>query len=208
MKKKEKIMLYYEDKIKSGHTEHEMLGWESERAQKARFDALYDNVMLKGKSLLDVGCGLGSLYGYLSDKGCSVKYTGVDILDIMIEKAKEIYSDAVDTEFICKDIFKEQVFDEKQFDIVYASGMFNLQLDNNIEFLSQAVLRFSMIAKSHIVFSLLHADSPDKEALYCYYRPSDVLDMLKPLTYSREWGVDIIEGYLKNDFTVIMIALQ
>lgn len=203
LKKTEKIKEYYEAKIKNGLEGYQVLGWESEKAQHERFNAFVDNIKLEGLSLLDVGCGIGSFYEYLSSERINVEYFGVDILSSMIDKAKEKHPEA---QFICSDIFKENIFIKKQFDAVYASGMFNLELKNNREFLSSAVLEFTALAKKYVGFSLLHINSPNKESDYCYYDPSDILQILKPIVYNGQWSTQIVEGYLNNDFTVILTA--
>ncbi|NVL90353.1 MAG: hypothetical protein HWN69_05065, partial [Desulfobacterales bacterium] len=48
--------------------DHEMVGWGSEESQKCRFGVLCQLDDLSGKSVLDVGCGLGDLYGYLRNR--------------------------------------------------------------------------------------------------------------------------------------------
>ena len=59
---KELIESYYKDKIKPENPDYRVHGWESEAAARKRFGALFAAVDLNGKTLLDVGCGVGSLY--------------------------------------------------------------------------------------------------------------------------------------------------
>jgi len=42
--------------------------WGGEESQKQRFDVLLSIGDLNGKSVLDVGCGFGDLYGYLRQR--------------------------------------------------------------------------------------------------------------------------------------------
>ncbi len=168
-------------------------------SQRLRFDILLSNVDLDGKKILDVGCGLGNLYEYISQKGIKVKYTGVDILEKMVYSAKK---KRLDAEFLCMDIFDGHPFKKGQFDVVYASGTFNLNLGNNIEFLKAALRELFEISGSSVAFNLLHYKSPDKETPYFYYKPDDVVGIIEELPYEID-RVNIVEQYLKNDFTVI-----
>jgi ubiquinone/menaquinone biosynthesis C-methylase UbiE len=201
MKRFETIRTYYESNMGKGLPEYSILGWESEDAQNLRFDILASSVELDGKRILDVGCGTGNLLGYLSQKNINVKYTGMDILSSMIEYAK---GKKLNGDFYHVDIFKNNIFEKESFDIIYASGIFNLNLQNNAEFLSKALNVFIDLSKEAIVFNLLHIDSPSKENLYYYFSPDDVARILEPISKRLE-KVNIIENYLQNDFTVICL---
>ena len=198
LKKTEKIRTYYESKMGQGLPDYGVLGWESEKAQQLRFDMLLNAVSLDGKELLDIGCGMGNLLEYLSSKKIDVKYTGVDILASMIEYAQ---CKRLNGEFCCIDIFEDDSFDNRSFDIVYTSGIFNLNLGNNREFLLKALKKMLGFAKEAVVFNLLHKDSPDREDKYFYYDPEEVGQLLKGFSDIAE--IAIKEQYLKNDFTVV-----
>ena len=198
MKKKEKIQDYYESKMGQGLPDYGVLGWESEKAQYLRFDMLTDNIPLEGRSLLDIGCGMGNLLEYIEGKNINVKYTGVDILDSMIEHArcKELKGD-----FQCADVFEGSPFPGNSFDVVYTSGIFNLNLGNNSDFLENALEKMLKLAREAVVFNLLHKDSPGREDKYFYYDPEEVKELLKK--FAEIDRVAIIQKYLNNDFTVI-----
>jgi len=195
MKKVEKIKTYYENNMAKDLPEYGILGWESEEAQRLRFDVLIDRVELEGKRLLDVGCGTGNLLEYINSKGIHVKYTGVDILEKMIRKA---LSKKLDGNFFHMDIFKENTFSQDSFDVVYTSGIFNLNLGNNKEFLRNALELFFDLSCGSVV----HVDSPDREDKYFYFHPDEVRSILDE--FSGLLGkIEFVEAYLKNDFTVV-----
>ncbi|NJD02413.1 MAG: methyltransferase domain-containing protein [Ruminiclostridium sp.] len=181
-----------------GLPDYDVLGWESKKAQQLRFDMLLDSVSLDGKTLLDIGCGMGNLLEYLNSKGISVKYTGADILKSMIEYA---VCKRLNGEFCNVDVFDDGLFADRSFDIVYASGIFNLNLGNNREFLLKAVRKMILMANEAVVFNLLHKDSPDREDRYFYYDPKEVRTLLKDIQGIGK--VIIKEQYLNNDFTVV-----
>ena len=198
LKKTEKIRKYYESKMGQGLPDYGVLGWESEKAQQLRFDMLLNAVPLEGKALLDIGCGMGNLLEYLDSKGINVKYTGVDILQSMIEYAE---CKRLNGEFCCLDVFDDNSFNGRSFDIVYTSGIFNLNLGNNREFLLKALNKMLDFAKDAVVFNLLHKDSPDREDKYFYYDPEEVRELLENFPGIEK--VNIKEQYLNNDFTVV-----
>lgn len=199
MNKLEIIKTYYEDNMAKGLPEYGVLGWESEEAQRLRFDMLLSSVNLEGKTLLDVGCGTGNLLEYVNSKGINVSYTGVDILDKMIEQAK---SKQLDAEFYHMDIFKNNIFNNDAFDVIYASGIFNLNLGNNKAFLINALELFFRLSSEAVVFNLLHCASPDREDKYYYFHPDEVSEIIADFSNVIE-KAEFVEAYLKNDFTVV-----
>lgn len=201
MKKVEQIKTYYQPKLDKEQPDFKVLGWESEEAQKLRFAMLTDNISLEGKTLLDVGCGLGNLFQFIHSKNINVKYTGIDILKEMIDRASANNPDGT---FMFLDIFNDNPFPEKSFDVIYTSGIFNLNLGNNKDFLSKAIGLFAKTAREAIVFNLLHIASPDREDRYYYFDPDEVKKIIDDLSFGFK-SIEIVEQYLKNDFTVICI---
>jgi len=107
-----------------------------------------------------------------------------------------------DARFVCGDIFDP---DEKvigagmRFDVVFCSGMLNLELGNNTEFLPEALRRMLELAGEHMVVNLLHARSKIRYPHCAYYDPEAVMKILEPMGCK----VRLIDNYLPNDFTVI-----
>jgi len=199
MKKIQIIKTYYESNMGKGLPEYGILGWESEEAQRLRFSVLLSSVNIEGKRLLDVGCGTGNLYEYITEKGINFDYVGVDILQSMVDMAN---AKNLDAEFRCIDIFKHNPFEENSFDVVYSSGIFNLDLGNNREFLAEAVRLFVSLARETVAFNLLDIASPGKEKPYFYFDPDEVPEIIEKAT-DRIDKINIIKQYLQNDFTVI-----
>jgi trans-aconitate methyltransferase len=161
---------------------------------------LLSSVELANKKLLDVGCGMGGLFEYLLSRRIDVRYTGVDILKVMIDKAKDKHLDA---EFYHADIFKDNIFEDRSFDVIYASGIFNLNLGNNRAFLQNALALFLRLSNEAVVFNLLHCDSPNREDKYFYFHPDEVAEILDGFS-EQIAKVEFVEAYLKNDFTVVL----
>lgn len=179
---------------------HQILDWESRDAQNSRFSVLTENVSLNGRTLLDVGCGLADLYSFLLDNGIKPDYTGIDILP---EMAKSAISRYPEVKILCGDIFSEpELIGKNKYEVVFSSGIFNLNLGNNIEFLDDALKLFHEISSEYIVFNLLSEKSDNREDKYYYYSIKDVETAVKKICFSK---VKIVEDYLLNDLSVICV---
>ena len=95
--------------------------------------------LFSGMSVLDVGCGLGNLLDAFQERNIPVEYSGIDLIPDMVEKARMRFPEA---RWFCCDIFSHSPFREKEFDAVYASGIFNINLGNNMCFLLKALNLF------------------------------------------------------------------
>lgn len=196
MRKKKAIERHYAPRITPGRENYDVLDWASAASQEARFRVLVENVPLAGKSLLDVGAGLGDLWGFLKRRGLAVDYTGVDLLETMVQAARHRHPDA---RFLCADLFADSPFDPDSFDIVFCSGMFNLDVGNNLAFMPVALASFFRLARDYVVVNMLHKRARGGEGAYFYYDPTEIIEMLQP--YRCE--VRLLDDYLPNDFTVV-----
>lgn len=202
MDRKQTIRAYYERRIRPWRPDHLILDWASSETQRKRFDVLIDRVDLAGRGLLDVGCGLGNLWGYLKERRIPARYTGVDILAKMVRAARRRYPDA---QFVCADIFGDDAFEPDSFDVVYCSGAMNLDLGNNLGFIARAAQRFLHIARHQAVFNLLHRRASDgPPGPYFYTDPVEVQPLLRGLPCEA----DFVDDYLPNDFTVVCTKLR
>jgi SAM-dependent methyltransferase len=189
------IESHYLPRIHDTETNSAILDWESVEAQELRFDALIRSIDLSGKSLLDVGCGLGDLHTFLTRRGIKVDYLGIDLLPEMISTAR-LRNPGV--AFRDLDLFRNPDSIERTFDVVFCSGIFNLNLGNNHAFLEEALEVFFRLANEAVVFNLLHKRSPDPDHHYFYFTPDEVIPKVWP--YSDD--IRILDDYLANDFTV------
>jgi len=109
------------------------LGWNGGASKiNKRFEVLSSVGNINSCSLLDVGCGFGDLYGYLS-KDFSFDYTGIDILPFLVEEAKKTYTLNNESNAPCfmeMDLLQQNIFSSNSIDYVVASGVFNAQLAN------------------------------------------------------------------------------
>ena len=192
---------YYIPRLNQGEEDHEKLGWESREAQFQRFDVLLNHVSFEGHSVLDVGCGLGNLLDAFKLKNLHVRFTGVDIVSDMILRARQRHPES---SWHCCDIFSESPFGDERFDVVFSSGIFNIDLGNNPEFLVNALALFLALSNEYVCFNLLSDRSTDKEEGYYYYSAEEVKQDIINRFSLEEHQITIKSDYLENDFTIII----
>ena len=122
-------------------------------------------------------------------------YTGVDIVEKMVAAARDDHDDA---DFHCGDVFAGDMFEPGGFDVVFSSGVFNLDLGNNAEFLPGAIARLLDLTREYLVFNLLHKRAAGGGP-YFYFDP----DQVRPILAALPCRSRILSNYLPNDFTVI-----
>jgi SAM-dependent methyltransferase len=194
---RERIDQHYRDRIRDDADGADIVDWASPAHQQIRFDTLIDHVPLAGRSLLDVGCGVGDLLGRLAERAVECDYLGIDLLDAMTAQAQKRYPHG---RFHTLDIFADPCpLPAESFDVVFASGTFNLHLDNHHAFLTRAIERMLLLARDVVAFNLLHVRSPVHCGYCAYFRPDDVLAMIAGMGCT----VRIVDDYLPNDFTII-----
>jgi len=190
------IRKHYEPRLEACREHFDILDWADAAGQQARFEVLARRVDLRGKSLLDVGCGLGDLWAFLRARRLGVDYTGVDILERMVESAQIAYPRA---RFVTADVFSVNPFGGRRFDVTFCSGVFNLDLGNNRRFLRQALARLMELTGEVVVFNLLHERTPRRHDHCFYHDPKEVRRLVERLGCRAE----VVDDYLPNDFTIL-----
>jgi SAM-dependent methyltransferase len=112
----ESVTTYYTNLADKFEESYKSVDWGSEEGQKIRFEVIVAIADLRGKTVLDLGCGLGDMYSYLYP--CDVEYTGYDITRRMVEIATTRFPKA---RFECRGLEK----DNRKFDYILASGIFS-----------------------------------------------------------------------------------
>jgi SAM-dependent methyltransferase len=101
----------------------EKLEWTDRRTQRLRFEAFLLENDVAGKTVLDIGCGLGDFYAHLRQRGIDVEYVGYDISAAMVQ--------------LCRARYPEQRFESgdilsyhpaSRFDFTVAFGIHNIRV--------------------------------------------------------------------------------
>jgi len=128
------------------------LGWGKHGRQALRFSVLTGVGDLQGKSVLDVGCGFGDLYGYLAEQGWTGRYVGIDLVPDLVKEGQIRFPNA---DLRVGD-FEEQIFD-KPFDYVIASGIFNFRLiqEDNWTYIMRTLKNMLALASSGVAVDFM-----------------------------------------------------
>lgn len=187
---------YYGRKIEKYKNGPEIVGW-SKRGQLIRFEILSEIGDLKNKKILDIGCGLGDFYEFLTkNKGIKLKgYLGIDANPILIERAKRKYPKA---NFEVRDLLKNPI--KNRFDYVFESGIFGVETPNWQDMTKQLLIRMFDACKIGVAANFLSDSIPFKKTSGIHYEnPSNVLDFVGKNLSSR---TILKHDYLPHDFTI------
>lgn len=193
---------YYTQKVKEFGATPKGVDWNSEESQILRFDILSQVINSKEEfSVLDYGCGFGSMLKYMSKKYQNFNFTGYDISDEMINTAKDSFKNEK------RGSWKTVLDDNLTFDYTIASGIFNIKLENSNEEWKQYVFNTLDKINNHSIkgfsFNILTKYS-DKEYMkdYLFYAdPLLIFDYCKK-NFSR--NVALLHDYDLYEFTIIV----
>ncbi len=129
------------------------VGWNTSHGQLAGFLQLVRlDGFGSGVRVLDLGCGLGDLVGFLAARDIDVDYTGWDICEPLIDAARARYPGA---RFAVRDILAEAP--RERFDFVLCSGALNLVLPDHEAWLARMVGAMFRLCTRGLAFNLLSA---------------------------------------------------
>ena len=172
-----------------GKNQPECVGWmDGTENGQLRFQKIYEGGIGDDDSILDVGCGVAHLHTYLTNKGWSGKYLGIDpnkkAIDVVDENIKARHCTIED-------------LDDTKYDWVISNGVFNLGLKEDMTF--WIIENMVKLANKGIIFNMLRA--PYEDDKYEAYNPMWVHHKLQDYNPSK---LEIVEDYMKNDpeFTV------
>jgi SAM-dependent methyltransferase len=105
-------------------------------------------------SLLDIGCGFGGLLDHAKSKSVVLEYTGIDIVQAMVEHGQNRHPDAT---FATGSVFDFNP--ERPFDYVVCNGVLTEKLDVSIrafdEFARRMIRRMFELCARGIAFNLM-----------------------------------------------------
>jgi SAM-dependent methyltransferase len=171
--------------------------WNGVQAQEQRFRVLTEIGDLNRCAILDVGCGLGDLYGYLQGQGYTVDYLGMDINPQMVEFARIKYPAA---EFRVMDLIAGSA--NLSFDYVLASGIFFFPFLNRSrwdKYVITMLEKMFSLSKEGCATNFLSTISEKPDGFSIYSDPWHILKLIQK-TISK-W-VTIRHDYRLNDFTL------
>ena len=198
-KDKKKVIKRYTERFEQYGYSPKSLGWDKGK-HDIRFDILTSQYDFKKKSILDIGCGFGDLNITLRKRvGNNYTYHGIDIVPVLIDKAKEMYQND-NIEFSCND-FLSANFDTK-YDYIIASGIFNFKLisGNNYSFIRNVIKKSFELCNDGFAFDFL-SDKVDYKYDHTFHSsPAEILSM--GYEYSR--NVILRNDYMPFEFSLFV----
>jgi len=193
----------YTNRYKKFGVDARSLGWGSSKDQKIRFEVIYRNFDLEGKTIMDVGCGLADLYVYLKTKGVNINYIGVDAIPDFVEYCKKQYPEQ---SFFCTNVMYDLKLPNP--DVVIALGLLNFKLHtvDNFLYTKMFLKRMFDFTKAILItdfISTYRTPEYPKEDHIFYHAPESVFEFSQTLTSN----IRIYHDYKPNPQKEFMIAL-
>jgi len=188
---------YYVSQLKQHQTAEKRVGWNSAQGQSIRFEIFYGLGPLQGAKILDVGCGLGAFWAYLRGRGVTPRYTGVDLFPNVIREARRNYPEP---RFEVRNILSRP-FPARAFDYVFLSGVFNVKIRDNWEYMRALLVSSLRQARKAVAFNVLNAEAELKEADRFAVEPKALVSFARKLGASK---VHLFDHYHHLDLTLFL----
>lgn len=188
----------YNDKYKTFGYSPKALGWDKGK-QDIRFDVLTSLYDFNNKSVLDIGCGFGDLNRVLNAKFNNYTYLGVDLVENLIHKGRELYTTS-NIRFKTGDILEMDL--EEPFDFATSSGVFNYKFKDfdTYWFIEEVIKKALKVCKDGIAFDFL-SDKVDYQLEHTFHSsPEKILGMA--YKYSR--NVVLRNDYMPFEFSLFI----
>lgn len=186
-----KIASFYEECFKKYGPTHSGLAWPNAEDMWLRHKIMLDLVKTTDGSILDFGCGTGSLLKYLRLNNWENSYIGIDINPDSVSFCQNEYGQDRLAYFECMDILKDGKIPETDYTII--NGVFTvkdtLTQDQMWDFMSSTIKKLFEKSKKGIAFNLMQ-EHVDYKKDNLFHVPFDKLaDFLKK-NLSRHYRFD------------------
>jgi len=198
---RQKVKSYYSEKVLQFGATPAGVDWSSPESQQLRFKQLVK--LCDGSTIFSIndwGCGYGAMYEYLTYQGFQFQYSGYDLSDSMIDRARSMIADKLNCEFTVGDSLKEA-------DYTVASGVFNVKLDVPVpdweKYVLETLDKMDRVSRKGFSFNILtrYADKEHmKDHLY-YADPCFYFDYCKK-KFSKH--VALLHDYPLYEFSILV----
>jgi SAM-dependent methyltransferase len=186
------VLARYSERLRALGPVPEALGWTKGR-HVLRYHVLLEPWHLSTERVLDFGCGFGDMYAYCREHLPDVAYEGFDLNPALVDIGRARYPAA---KLSAGDALRGDL--SGQWDVIVASGVFNLQLSDNWEFIQAAFDWFARHARRGFAANFL-SDRVDYRLDHTYHAdPCKILE----LAYRYSNRVMLRNDYMPFEFTV------
>jgi SAM-dependent methyltransferase len=190
-----RIANYYQDLVQKYGHDPRACDYGRPQSQEIKFRVLSEAMPVKGRSVLDVGCGFADFHRFLRDRFGEVRYSGIDVCPAMVEEARRLDPHC---EVKLANILDASI--RERFDLVTANGIFYLLGYEAWSTMQEIVRRMYAVAEHAVAFNSLSSWAEDKDPGEFYADPAEVLQFCRTLT---PWVV-LRHDYHPRDFTIYM----
>ena len=195
---KKKNIEFFTKTLNNANNEHSAVA-QSERSHLKRFENIYKIGNWNNKSVLDVGCGIGSFYDFIIKRNKSINYTGFDINELMVKEAKKRNKN-IENRFFVKDIIEEPI--SEKFNYVISVGPFNLKFANtyNMDFTKILLDKMFMVSIDGFAISMTSSLSKKKNNDTFYFDPLLITKYIS--SFTNNYILD--HSFLPHDFVLFV----
>jgi len=191
----DRIPSYYDSLVERYGHDARAADYGGPESQHVKFGVLADVLSLKGRRVLDVGCGFADWADYLTNRYGEVEYTGVDLSPKMVAGAQ---ARRPDLDIRLGNILTLDT--AETFDVVTANGIFYLLGDDAWALMQRIVGRMFDLCTAAVAFSTLSSLAEHQVPDEFYAEPVATLEFCRTLT---PWVV-LRHDYHPRDFAVYM----
>ena len=191
----EYIKRYTERFLEFGYSP-ETLGWGKNGKQNIRFSVLANDAIKENASVLDIGCGFADLYSFMREKSWKGNYHGIDIVPVLINKAKEHYPNI---KLENKDFSNDHL---NKSDYVIASGIFNAKLNEelNEQYIEKSLVRMFELCNKAVCVDFMSTYVDFKKLGAWHTSPEWAFSIAKKISKR----VVLRSDYMPYEFTLII----
>tara|TARA_B100000427_G_scaffold181544_1_gene150920 strand:- start:1541 stop:2143 length:603 start_codon:yes stop_codon:yes gene_type:complete len=190
------VRAYHSERIsRFGVASAKSLGWRDEHAQSQRFKQISEIGNLNGKTMLDIGCGHGDLFSFISKIYPRLIYCGLDQEEAFLKVAFKRYGGKSNTKFFLGDFNSVSL---PKYDYVVCSGGLNYRTSDN-RHVFKMISKFFKASRLGVGLNILK--SVDFEnGILVPYSESQIMKYCKKLTSK----LVLKESDNQNHFTLFL----
>ena len=191
---------YYTEKLKTFGATPQGVDWNGEASQQLRFSQLLKVIEPQNSfSILDYGCGFGSMFEFMKSNYNNFKFTGYDIAETMITEANKKHGKEA--------VWITKLNPQSNYDYVTASGIFNVRLENSNEqwqtYILDTLNDFNKYSSKGFSFNVLtqYSHAPFMKDYLYYADPLFLFDFCKK-NFSKH--IALLHDYPLYEFTILI----
>lgn len=174
--------------------------WNSKKSMEVEYEAISNMFNLKGKSVLDVGCGYCDFYYFLKKKGIILKkYVGIDLHPQIVEVDKKQFSN-LDVRY--GDILNYK-FEKELFDFSIGCGILTFKIEGWKNRTEKILRKMFKVSKQGVIVNFLkdREEGPPKHPLSYYCKITDAIKIVEKITPY----FNVKNDYRFNNFSIILL---